>query len=288
MPVLPAFFVASEMALFFDFLFYLILCIPSILATHGELASLNPALFQRDTTGTDDCIIVPRQPGSRCDVCYSEGGRCLLDRHDRCVQYLAVPGRHWPKPVRFSVNGPGSCLQCRCAKAVAAPGPPKLAAPKPAVRVPEEVVETRKDGTGFEECALRSSHECGATECFAAGGRCKLSSSGSCYPHVLNSAGRLILHRWGSRGTLPICKGCHCERVAPKHNIVNPGFGIAPSWPPATGEWWGSSHHLENPEDRAPDIVYDTPSSSPPVSERGRRGLPQDENPDIGIADAEI
>ena len=216
---------------FFCFLFFIIFYFPLILATNVELAStsVNSPMLQEVPAEEDDCIIVPRIPRASCDhiACFNDGGRCVLDgSQGRCLQRVIIQGLRNHSPAQFGRWGPEACRQCKCARTTALvpkPGVPEPAvsnpswlrpnAPKPLIRLPADVVGTREQGPGFAECKIKSSPTCKATDCFAAGGRCKVSRGYErCYPHIpLRPRGILwIRHRWGVPGAPPECTGCRC------------------------------------------------------------------------------
>ena len=213
---------------FFCSLLFIVFHLPVILATGGDLSSSNATSSQTSPPQPRDCIMVAKRANVHCDglACIKDGGRCLLNtKRNRCMPHLVVPGLRDPDPAMFASRGPESCRHCACIKAL-----PPLTRPPPRPRVREsvEVVGTTEQGPGFQECTMKSSATCGATDCFAAGGRCKLSeNSGRCYPHVLDSAGRAKLSRWGLPSAPRECKGCRCRRYLGSFQSASPPLDIS-------------------------------------------------------------
>ena len=260
-------------SLFFLFFFFIAFYCPFILATENKVVSLNPAISKRDTARFGDCAMTNKKRGSNCNpnACYGDGGRCELDIAGRCYQYLWLKGSEgqWVKQSLSKTVWPESCMKCRCTRA----------------------------WLGSGECAIKSTQTCDADECFRVGGRCELKSAASargsdpgCYSHVLDPAGILVMQRWTTPHSLPECKGCRCQQISKKSSrnnkrkkqtekdavdgrkeakvgktlVMGPrppdnlGLGMPSPWPP-----------MIEGSNSSPDIVIDTPSSSPPVSEGG-------------------
>ena len=93
------------------------------------------------------------------------------------------------------------------------PKPPRR---KPISKAREVVRGTSARGAPLieGECRMKSSANCRATQCYAAGGRCAFAGPKRfCKPHILNSAGTLTAWNWNGDGGPSECVGgCSCQR----------------------------------------------------------------------------
>ena len=213
--------------------FAILFCVLLVLAAQKDVASLNLAVeddpasidlpvSNMDIPGSEECIMVPRRTGDKCNAfaCYLDGGVCLLEPvRGFCAQHIMRRGWSSPREAPFDKIGSGSCAPCRCAQRK------KHSRHRGAIGYarPETNMWTKTEGTAggqgpgsnHDECRMKSSDHCFATACYHAGGRCEIfGPSGRCLPHVLDSAGVLKRWSWKGLGGPPDCAGgCRCERT---------------------------------------------------------------------------
>ena len=206
--------------------FLIHLCILLVLAAGSHIASLNFAVeddptnidfrvSNKDIPGSDQCIMVPRRTGEKCNAfaCYLDGGLCMLEpARGHCTQHIMRAGWSSPQASPFDKIGTGSCAPCRCKRRT------ELRPETYKGLKREGAAGGQGPGSKEDKCSMKSSDKCFATACFDSGGRCEFyGPSGRCLPHVLDSSGVLKRWSWTGIGGLPECAGgCHCQRTHAK------------------------------------------------------------------------